>query len=198
MASAKPYAGRFATFALAACLTASPLAGQQDRLDLPAIGQIADVLIDSLLSPSTRLSRVEVAKRGVYFGYLTTIATFGHDTSGVALSALQMRNTVRSRPDSILADCGWSGDRARDTTPFKPCQRLGWGVSFAFQQLSATSAEVVVRAWLNWPDRGPERYVEGVPPGNRASLTGYATDVAFSRSPQGHWIFKERRRTMAF
>jgi hypothetical protein len=56
----------------------------------------------------------------------------------------------------------------------------------------------VVRAWLNWPDRGPEPYVRGIAPENNALLVGFAADVAFSRSADGTLVYREQLRTMVF
>jgi hypothetical protein len=177
----------FAFLAIALCPRSSA-AQQEQRLELTEIGQIADLLIDSLLPPDRLLSRVSVAQRGIFFNHTGTSSLFGHDTAGVALGALQLRNRVLTPPNDLLADC----------VHLRNCQRIGWRISFNFQPLSVTSSEVEVRAWVNWNDRGGEQYVEGVTPAGRSLLVGFATDITFVRSPDGKWLYGKQGRVMVF
>jgi len=170
------------------------------RLKPHEIGQIVDVVLDSLLPDTSAVSRVPVTKRGVYLDFNRTIAEFGYGQKkpatksepaqnpaapAFAISELQTHRAVKTGSVALLQDCNQAGTR--------PCAALGWGVYLWVQALEVTPTEAKVRAWFFWPDRGRLPFQDDVGPMSAAaSLVGFWTEVLIARDASGRWKYLKK------
>lgn len=182
---------QYACFGIAACAVVHPLAAQQSqqpRIAPAEIGQIVNEVLRVLVPPGDSLSGVSIAKRKVVFDYAQTMAAFGYPGAHTSLAALGIRMPVTAGSESLLNDC--------DNWGTKPCKQLGWRAYVSIEPISITNSQVVVRGYVNWPERRRTPFVEGVAPTGKASLAGFATQIYLARSANGEWKFVKKGYTI--
>ena len=159
------------------------LAAQQVRIPSVAVGQIVSEVLRAVVPPTDSLSRVSIAKRGVFFDQAQTMAAFGYPGSA-SPADLGVRLPVTFGTKKLLSDC--------DEWGAKPCKQLGWSAYVWIEPISITNSQAVVRAYVAWPERGATPFVKGVAPMGEASLAMFATEVYLVRSANGEWKFAKK------
>ena len=179
----------FALVLMGLTVLTSRAKAQDSRLAPQAIGQIVDEVLNALIPPGELVSRVPVAKRGIFFDHVRTLFAFGYSYSAaplISLADLRLRTSVKPGSRHLLDDCSQAYP--------KSCSNLGWGVYVIVEPISITSSEALVRADITWPDRGPVPFEEGVAPtGHHAYLVGYSQEVYLTRSQDGRWKFEKKK-----
>jgi hypothetical protein len=173
---------------IAVCAFVQSMAAQQSHLAPTAVDQIVREVLRALVPPGESLSRVSVTKRKIFFDRGRTMAAFGHPVAPTSFPDLGIQVPATAGSRSLLSDCDQSGT--------KPCKQLGWSAYVWMEPISITSSQVVVRAYLSWPERGRTPFVEGMAPTGKASLAGFATEVHLAQSANGQWQFVRKGRTI--
>lgn len=176
---------------VAACLLAQPLAAQQRRLAPAEIGQIVDAVLSELLPPDSSLSRIPIAKRGLYLDVARTMEAF-HVNEGdrVTIADLGLRTAPKVGSRSLIDDCDQVGS--------KPCSKLGLGAYVLIAPIRMTTSRARVRVTVLWADGGSADLGAIAPPGRRVFLTGFSDEVDFVRAPGAVWRFQKLGKTIAF
>lgn len=176
---------------LAGSVFGQPLRAQQRRLAPKEIGQIVDAVLDTLIPPSERLSRITVAKRGIFLDVARTLKSFGYDDSATmpTLADLHLRTVVKPGSHHMLDDCKQIGPGS--------CTQLGWSTYVTITRLAGRNAEMRLSVEVVWPDRSGEAFVEGAAPTRRTNLVGYFLSGTLTRSFLGRWKFVRDKTTAA-
>jgi hypothetical protein len=181
---------RALTMMIGACLLAQPLAAQQRRLAPPEIGQIVDAVLSELLPPDSSLSRIPIAKRGVFLDVARTMEAFHvNESDRVSITDLGLRTETRTGSQSLLGDC--------DQVGRKPCSRLGSKAYVFIAPIRVTTAQARVRVNVSWADGGSAEMGALAPAGRRAFLAGFSAEVDLVRAPGGRWRFQKLGKTIA-
>jgi hypothetical protein len=181
---------RSALISISVALLARPVQSQESRLSPREIGEIVDVVLDSLVPPSERLSRVAVGKRGIFLDVPSTVKSFGYFDSASAptLADLYLRNPVKAGSLRLLDDCSQAAP--------KSCSQLGWSVYVSVIRLSSMTSPIRIQAGFVWPDRSGETFLEGVVPNGRTNLVGFSQGGMITRSSLGKWQFVRDKGTV--
>ena len=160
------------------------------RLPLSEIGQIVDAVLSELLPPESSLSRLTVAKRGLFLDVARTMEAF-HVSGGnrISIADLGLRTAPKAGSRSLLDDCDQVGS--------KPCDQLGRSAYVLIEPIRVTTSQARVRAIVSWPDRGLSDLEAVAPPGTRVFLTGFSAEVDLVRAPGGRWRFQNLGKTIA-
>ena len=163
--------------------------GAQSTAVSPAdIRDMMELAVDQLMPDTASPSRVQVAKRGVFWDVPRTLRTFGvADNAVPSFAQLKLKNPrIREGAIWMLGSC--------PTTGSDRCKNLGWRVYTYAEPILVTESQVVIRTWFLWADRGTETFQNGAAPGGGATLTGYFTEMEFARV-NGALKFVKKGRT---
>ena len=175
---------------IGACLVAQPLAAQQRGLAPSEIGQIVDAVVGELLPPDSSLSRIPIAKRGLFLDVARTMEAF--QVSGgdrVSIADLGLRTAPKAGSRSLLDDCDQVGS--------KPCSTLGLGAYVFIAPIRVTTSRARVRVNVLWADGGSAEVGALAPVAGRVFLTGFSAEVDLVRAPSDHWRFQKLGKTIA-
>jgi hypothetical protein len=170
--------------AASACVYTPAAIAQSKQLSSAALGHIVDAVISEIIPPEQFLSTVRVADRRVYFDHQRTLAAFHTSKSRAPSDVLALRSSVKDGTAALLSECDELG-RMR-------CQQLGWSAYVWMEPISVSQSRALIRAHVNWPERGKTAFERGVSPAGNAFLAGFTTELQVDRAPDGTWRVTRR------
>lgn len=163
---------RVFTGLLTVVVASATLNAQQVTLAPHEVGQLIDAALANVLPPEKFLTVATVEQRGIRFDFEKTASAFGVVPGSDPVAALGVRRSLSTGTHELLADCSQLG--------MLPCTRIGNASYVHMEPVSLSRTTAVVWLHVSWATTMASK---------RSFLSGFGTQVHFSRSDSGAWTF---------